>query len=1595
MPAQRPRASFEPLPPDFDVRALVENTDNFQYVDRISYDVIEQNGFDSFEKLVLLHAIIGGKPLVIDGFLDRLDPWTFTPGWLKSNHGKKIENARNLTAKDYLPLTIGHYLDNMSLLTDQFWHKRSHYKDKNRQRIYLKDIDCPPVWHDKLRERIPPSLFYMNDSVGDIGGPGAPIDNSTATGTRRKGRGIAKAADLMSSLPPEMRAVNLMCYVGHEGTYTPAHREMCASMGQNIMVEASGTVGEGGRPEKPGSSLWLMTESKDRHMVAEYWLSVLGHDIEVESHFAQISAWRKAPFTVYVVEQRPGDFILIPPLAPHQVWNRGTRTMKVAWNRTTVETLEMAMNEALPNARMVCRDEQYKNKAIIYYTLAKYSGLLRQASARAAQGDDTISHAPKIRQVKKDFRRLFFLFQRIMVSEMFGSDQPQDREFLPYDSNVTCAYCRGNIFNRFLTCPSCKDALGTGTDEPYDICMECYAMGRSCACISGLRWVEQWKWKDLTKKYEDWRRQIIEIDGGVSESTPLSLTDERGRQSKKTLAQICQEQLKRRPWIDIKNMKNLEDDENEDEEIVINDDGTVKKVRSKKSKEWIKKSARCHVCFHRHPKWKCANCAICDKWFCYGSLFRGHDLMPQTVMEDPNWACPHCRRVCNAGACRRDPSQHPYEPKGTLLGHDTRKVADARSVESLVDFSVSNLNWLKDNPDEQPHQNARLMKRKEAADQEKANGSMLDGNHYVDDDGVEHTSGGRTPGDNSQIVYSPGADGGAADGSVPIDPALLSEHVPPGYVPSTANGAPPGYVPGETNGLPGGDSPAPSAFVAPSAIMYNAGPAAALQDEEEDISFLYPEPHSTFDNDGELEEPATITRKTKKKKKKRGTNGADEVEDDGDFIIQTMQTRKRSNAVEDGEVAIPLHKRNDASAQFRRQQEKKHLEEAKKAGRFIAANAALRGRKKFVKLKVGVEKLQHFNEDLRRRALEQQRLQRGRQTRQEDDDEEEWNEAAGAGAVENGLDVSRLKVLLTSDVAALEKGDGPGHRGPGHGHKHKKYNNQVRVPVEEDEDFATSRKRKRPPPGETGPDGLSKKKARVRYESISISSEDEEDADKAGEADGAYIPGTRQRRASGEHRSSRRNRGDEENEYMPTELPEDWRDSFAARRREPKKDRRVTFTGGASIRSAVPCKRKPGRAKGSGRNSTGGTTSASAAAEPDIVPIHGGNDGMEGINAEHDTDSANDAPDVMHDTPPPTAPPAPNPAVVSSHIVAPTANMTRPAQLRPILSTSDMPLASTKKLTSPSPTSDLEQNEDPVSMARIASRIVSDNMRAKLDVARWADDNDEVSLPPSDDDFFDFGNRGLGGTPAMSKETGENNTRKSYERSISLSDDDSDSSSPPPPPSKAPARSRASAGRAPLTRAQLDGAADDETEPQPIFPHISPRAKGGSILSRMGRGGKKIKIVSAASKMKGAVGSSTEESEGSGRHGTATPGTESVQSTPSISEVNRGHGRPRKNSTPKISMTQVVPLSSEDEDEVHRAATDGDSGESDGFIPAKKGPPQRHFARRGRPSRGGVAGVVGPRRSGGFTVINGTVLGAGSGLTRSGNRRGRPPNRGR
>ncbi|RYP26495.1 hypothetical protein DL767_007999 [Monosporascus sp. MG133] len=713
--ALHPQAKFDPIPPDLDLHALVDRTPNFDWVVRISLSQIRRLGPSGFEKLVQLHVIEGGRPLVIEGWDRVLPSDLFSAKWLEKTYDKKQENVRDITAQSDIPMTTGHYLRSMRQLTNQW--SPTNFRDERRQRLYLKDIDCPPEWLEHLRKVIPPNVFYMNENI--TVNPTAENRGDDIFGAPEKTAAVA--GDLMSSLPEEMRAQNLMCYIGHEGTYTPAHREMCASLGQNIMVEAS----EDGHGEKAGSSIWFMTETKDREVVREYFLSMLGHDIEIEKHFAQINAWKKANFPVYVVEQKVGDFILVPPLAPHQVWNRGTRTVKVAWNRTTVETLDLALHEALPRARLVCRDEQYKNKAIIYYTLDKYYKELHGAEDSSevgflGLGQELMQNSARMKQMASDFRRLFGLYTEVLIDEMFGHKQA-DIEYVPFDSNITCSYCRSNIFNRFLTCKCCVRQLINGDEDTYDICMECYAMGRSCVCISGLQWCEQWRWADLVEKHEIWRAMVIKQDGFVDlEYSPQPLELARRRSGKKSVAQVCQEQLRRRPWNDITKPPEAPAEESEPEPEV-DENGRLKKKKKPSRKPKKGDVYRCHVCCHKDYTYKLNFCTTCTEAYCYGVLWRAFDMMPQAAMEAENWQCPRCLNICNCGTCRRSGNTTPYVPKNTLLGHDTRPIADDRSVESIVDFRMHNLSWLKAAGEENRSKDSRRMQRlREQADAEKA-----------------------------------------------------------------------------------------------------------------------------------------------------------------------------------------------------------------------------------------------------------------------------------------------------------------------------------------------------------------------------------------------------------------------------------------------------------------------------------------------------------------------------------------------------------------------------------------------------------------------------------------------------------------------------------------------------------------------------------------------------------------------------------------------------------------------------------------------------------------------------------------------------------
>ena len=90
MPSQaHPQAQFVPISPDFDLKTLVDNTNNFDWVTRVSTETLKEHSIQSFEALILAVVIQSGKPLVIEDWGESLPPWLFSRKWLEDNLGTK------------------------------------------------------------------------------------------------------------------------------------------------------------------------------------------------------------------------------------------------------------------------------------------------------------------------------------------------------------------------------------------------------------------------------------------------------------------------------------------------------------------------------------------------------------------------------------------------------------------------------------------------------------------------------------------------------------------------------------------------------------------------------------------------------------------------------------------------------------------------------------------------------------------------------------------------------------------------------------------------------------------------------------------------------------------------------------------------------------------------------------------------------------------------------------------------------------------------------------------------------------------------------------------------------------------------------------------------------------------------------------------------------------------------------------------------------------------------------------------------------------------------------------------------------------------
>ncbi|KAH7889431.1 hypothetical protein F5I97DRAFT_1802038, partial [Phlebopus sp. FC_14] len=271
----------------------------------------------------------------------------------------------------------------------------------------------------------------------------------------------------------QAKVQTLMCYMGIGDTFTPFHKDLCASSGHNLMCYT----------EKGGSSYWFMTKTSDAPQVASYFHD-LGHELDLETHVVTIDELAKAPFDVYIGEQALGDLVLVPPRSCHQVINNGGITIKTSWSRMSLEGLQVALWHELPIYHRVCRSEIYKVKSNIYHALQHYTDTANKLSGANSEQDRAVS-------IEK-LKQLFALFDDVLAEEfstMRDSMSHISRSGSGHNDDMTCDFCAADIFQSFFECESCAPSSSSRSSQDVItlgdgliLCPLCYVEGRTCRC---------------------------------------------------------------------------------------------------------------------------------------------------------------------------------------------------------------------------------------------------------------------------------------------------------------------------------------------------------------------------------------------------------------------------------------------------------------------------------------------------------------------------------------------------------------------------------------------------------------------------------------------------------------------------------------------------------------------------------------------------------------------------------------------------------------------------------------------------------------------------------------------------------------------------------------------------------------------------------------------------------------------------------------------------------------------------------------------------------------------------------------------------------
>ncbi|KAL4067881.1 hypothetical protein J3A83DRAFT_4096483 [Scleroderma citrinum] len=405
---------------------LVESSPNFRRVPRTHYSA------PSLKASMSEHEI-DGTPLIIYGW-NRHPRWlkTFDINWLKTN-GDQYPVVRNVHNWSDIKIPLSDFIDRIRA-------SPVYASAEEQERLYGKDSECPAQWTEWLMDGgvIPDDVLFD--------GPN----------------------DFLKFLPRMAKVQTLMCYVGIGDTFTPFHKDLCASSGQNLMCYS----------ENNGSSFWFMTKASDAPKVVSYFRQ-LGQEVDLETHVVTLDELRSAPFEVYIAEQCVGDLVLVPPRSCHQVVNNGGITIKTSWSRMSLDGLQIAIYYELPIYHRVCRPEIYKVKSNIYHAMCHHTTVMDQTEPGAELV--TLAH---------ELKKLLDLFDDILAQEYTAQHKSLpnvSQSGAAHYDNIHCDFCGADIFQSFFECDKCAfqsdgDSAFLPLGDGLVVCPSCYVEGRTCRC---------------------------------------------------------------------------------------------------------------------------------------------------------------------------------------------------------------------------------------------------------------------------------------------------------------------------------------------------------------------------------------------------------------------------------------------------------------------------------------------------------------------------------------------------------------------------------------------------------------------------------------------------------------------------------------------------------------------------------------------------------------------------------------------------------------------------------------------------------------------------------------------------------------------------------------------------------------------------------------------------------------------------------------------------------------------------------------------------------------------------------------------------------